>query len=242
MSFKKVLSLFFRKHVFNPEWQCVCCGAENFDGGYFCKDCLKTLSFNDKAICDHCGRKVIESEAYCSTCKEHMTSVDKARSVFNYQQPVSGLIQNLKYKNNRYLAEVFGDYLYVIYLKNYFNADYLCYVPMTKKAERKRGYNQSQLLAKGLSIKTGVPIGEFIIKAKETERQAKLNRKERLKNLNGAFKVTDKKSVKDKTILIVDDVSTTGSTAQAIAEKLKKAGAKTVYLLTVASTPPLDNY
>ena len=65
---------------------------------------------------------------------------------------------------------------------------------------------------------------------------------ERLKNLKDAFTLADKKVVKDKTIVIIDDVTTTGATAQTIAEKLKKAGAIKVYLLTVASTPPIDKY
>ena len=66
--------------------------------------------------------------------------------------------------------------------------------------------------------------------------------KERLKNLDGAFRVFDKKSIAGKSVLIIDDVSTTGATAQVIAKRLKSAGAKIVNLLTVASTPPIDRY
>ena len=113
---------------------------------------------------------------------------------------------------------------------------------MHEKDFRNRGYNQSQLLATEVSLRTGVSVFDGVVKIKRTQRQAKLGRTERLKNLKDAYRVTDKKAVKDKVVVIVDDVSTTCSTAEALAEKLKKAGAKTVYLITVASVPPKDEY
>jgi predicted amidophosphoribosyltransferase len=81
-----------------------------------------------------------------------------------------------------------------------------------------------------------------LVKKIQTKRQATLTREQRIKNLKDAFKVANKNLVKDKTLVIIDDVSTTGATAQAIAEKLKNAGAKNVYLISVASTPPIDKY
>ena len=113
---------------------------------------------------------------------------------------------------------------------------------MTEKAERRRGYNQSKLLAQKLSERVGVQVVECLVKTKETQRQAKLTANERRKNLVDAFKVINKKVVKDKSVLIVDDVTTTGSTAQILAKKLKSAGVKKVYLITVASVPPFDKY
>lgn len=240
MSFVGWLKKFLRLHVYNPEWQCSVCGEENFDGGFVCKECEKQLSYNDGYICNHCGRKTTVDEEYCITCKDSLIAIDKARSVFNYEQPVSRLITSFKYSNHRYLAEYFGDKMALLYLKNYFNADFFVYVPMTEKAERKRGYNQSRLLAERISYKTEVPVLDCVAKVKDTKRQAKLGRKDRLKNLEGAFRVTDRKAVKDKTIVIIDDVTTTGATAETIANRLRKAGAKYVYLLTVASTPSYD--
>jgi competence protein ComFC len=113
---------------------------------------------------------------------------------------------------------------------------------MTEKSEKRRGYNQSKLLAEALSRFTEVPVFYGLIKKSETKRQVTLGRKERLKNLQDSFRVKDKKSVVDKTLVIIDDVTTTGATAEVIAEALKRAGAKTVYLITVASTPPIDKY
>lgn len=235
------LSKILKKYFYNPKWRCIACGKEVFEGN-FCEDCKKELPFNDGIICEHCGRKVKASEQYCSTCKGILVSIDKCRSAFNYAPPISTLIKRMKYDNCKYIAQILSEYLAPLYFKHYFNADILTYIPMTDKARKKRGYNQGQLLAQATSQRVGVPVVECLIKVKNTDRQAKLNRAERLKNLSGAFKVRDKKEIKDKTVLIIDDVTTTGATAQAAAEKLKKAGAKMVYLLSVASVPPIDNY
>ena len=242
MGLKAILGKFFNKYLFNAEWKCLSCGAEIFGDKAFCEKCYNELPFNDGYICQHCGRKVIAAENYCSTCKGKLLSMDKGRSVFNYDKPISTMIKQLKYYNKRYLVDYFAKELSLCYLKNYFNADYITYVPMTKRSKAKRGYNQSQLLAKALSERVGVPLYDGLIKVKETKRQATLNRAQRLENLKQAFKVEDKKLLKEKTVVLVDDVTTTGSTAEVICERLKKAGATNVYLLTVASLPPIDKY
>lgn len=242
MRLKSVLSRFFDKFLFNPKWRCLICGKEIFESENFCDKCKSELPYNDGAICGHCGRKVLSFEPYCTTCKGKLVALDLCRSVFSYQEPISTLIKRLKYGNKRYLADYFSEELSKLYLKSYFNADYIVYVPMTDKAKRKRGFNQSELLARNLSEKVNVPILDCLKKTTETKRQATLTATERRKNLENAFRVTDKKVVKGKTLLIVDDVTTTGSTAEVIAERLKKAGANQVYLLTVASTPPKEKY
>lgn len=245
MDFRSIISKFsefFRKRFFNADWRCLNCGDEVFGKEKFCKNCLDKLPYNDGYICAHCGRKVIAPERYCSTCKGKLVSLDLCRSFFVYDKPISTLIQRFKYGNHRYLSEYFVSCLSKIYAKNYLNADFFVYVPMTEKAQKKRGYNQSKLLAEELSKITEVPVQHCLVKVKETKRQATLNRSDRLKNLKDAFRITNRSIVKDKTIVIIDDVTTTGATAQTIAEKLKKAGAKFVYLLTVASTPPYDKY
>ncbi len=239
----KKLFIIIKNALFTPNWKCLLCEREIFDKDkYFCEDCEKQLPFNDGPICAHCGRKVIAPERYCTTCKGYLVSLDLSRSCFSYEKPIDKLIKNAKYAGKQYLLDYFAQRLALLYLKNYFNADGFIYIPMTKRAERKRGYNQSKILAQKLSESTNVPLLHCVDKVKETKRQATLSRAERLKNLEGAFKVVDKGAVKDKTLVIVDDVTTTGSTAEIIAKILKKAGAEKVYLVTVASTPPIDKY
>ena len=242
MRVKDFLIKIFTLGFYNPRWRCNACGKETFDGEFFCKECEKKLPYNDKTFCEHCGRKLINPAEYCSTCKENMLSVDKARSVFDYKPPISALIRQAKYDNGRYILDYFADKLAFLYLKNFFRSEIVCAVPMSEKRLKKRGYNQSEMLAKKVAEKIGVSYSDCLLKTKETERQATLSRAERLKNLTDSFKVKDKKAVRGKNVLLVDDVTTTGATAEAIAVKLKKAGALRVYLITVASVAPKDGY
>lgn len=237
MGLGKRLSDFFDKLLYHPKWTCNVCGKEIFDGEYFCSDCKDKLPYNNGAICEHCGRKTEVAETYCLTCKNNLPSIDIGRSAFVYDRPVNTLIKNLKYKKKRYIADILSDYLAITYFRHYLYADLITYPPMTDKAVRKREYNHAALLAEKLSEKINIPVIETLKKTKETERQATLNRSERMKNLVGAFRVSKRKQIKDKTILIVDDVTTTGATAEILASKLKKAGALKVILLTVASVP-----
>ncbi len=242
MSFLQKISAFFNKYTFNAKWRCVNCQKEIFNGEYFCEDCKSKLPYNYGAICHHCGRKLINSQNYCTTCKGRLTNIDKARSAFNYELPISSLIKRMKYDNHRYLVQAFGIDLANIYYNNGFRVDLVAFVPATKKSLKKRGYNQSRLLAEEFCTLTNLPLFEGLEKVKETNRQAKLNREDRAKNLKDAFKLTDKRAVRNKNIIIIDDVSTTGATAETLARLFKQASANEVYLLSVASVPPKCGY
>ena len=195
------IKTFFKKYFFNPTWRCLLCGKEVFEKERFCDECNKNLPYNDGAICEHCGRKTVAFTSYCSTCKNILVDLDKCRSVFSYEYPMSKLIKDAKYNNAQYLIDFFAEHLALLYFQNYFNADYLVYIPMTEKAQRSRGYNQSKILADKLSSIINVEVLEAVKKVKDTKRQATLSRKERLTNLESAFKVVNKKIVKDKGII-----------------------------------------
>ncbi|MBE5756639.1 MAG: ComF family protein [Clostridiales bacterium] len=233
---KRVTRKVFDENFTHLYWTCEVCGKELFKKEHFCKECFENLPFLEDKICNHCGRKVNVSTNYCLSCKNKQTDIDLARSVFDYSDAVRLLIHKLKYSGKRYLARIFAPYLANVYWKNYFNVDAIVYVPMFRKDQRKRGFNQSKLLAEELSKLINVPVlEEVIVKTKRTSKQVGLKRKERKVNLKGSFKLTSKKEIIDKSILIVDDVMTTGATVERIAELLKSSGAKTVKALTVAS-------
>lgn len=242
MNFLKGLKTFLSKFVYNPKWRCIVCGKEIFQQGYYCEECERELPLNDGPFCDHCGRRVTVGRQFCSTCKGRLTAVDKARSAYDYKEPISKLIKKAKYNGDKYVLQAFVKRMLFVYLKNNFNCDAIVFVPMTEKSLKKRGFNQSEILAKYMSEELEIPLLYCLEKCKATKRQANLNREQRLKNLQDSFRVTDKKQVLDKTVLIVDDVTTTGSTAEAIALKLKRAGASSVKLLTVASVPSKEGY
>lgn len=227
---------FIRKYFFNPEWRCLACGDEIFDG-VFCKKCYDKLPFIRENRCAHCGRETAAPTDYCLTCKGKLTSIDMGASPFSYEGEIKRLVKKLKYFNGRYIADSFAKFLFETYKQRNMAADAVVFVPMSDKELKKRRFNQAKLLAQAFSELSGVGIADALIKSKETKRQATISGADRRKNLSDAFRVKDKAAVKGKNIIIIDDVSTTGSTGEAIAEKLKKAGASKVFLLTVASVP-----
>ncbi len=222
---------------FDRKLTCNLCNRENFNGKYFCDECLSRLVKNDGYICDHCGAPTEYPTAYCDTCAERNLSFSYARSAFIYTGEVKKLIREMKFHGKAYLADAFAEYAYEKFVKCGYNADIIVYVPMTKRRERKRGYNQSRLLAEEISALSGIKTGDGILEKRETEaNQVGLTREQRRRNLADSFRVKDKTAVKDKTVLIIDDVMTTGSTLESIAAELKKAGAKEAIALTAAVT------
>lgn len=223
---------------------CNNCGKEIFGGKtpaeeLFCTDCYAHLPFNNGNVCAHCGRSTVNPEQRCNDCAGFETSFTIARSPFYYAPPIDNLIRMQKYDNCKYMARVFGVFLSEYYIKYFSDADVITFVPMTEGKKRGRGYNQAELLAQNLSVRTGTPYEELLVKEKDTERQATLNRADRLLNLKGTFKVRKGALIEGRTIVLVDDVLTTGATAEGVSSVLKKAGAKAVYVLTVASVTDL---
>lgn len=225
-----------KKFFFPRNLTCSVCKRENFNGESICDECESVLPYNDKAVCGHCGRKVAYSTDYCDFCKNHNVELDGARSVFEYKDPINKLIRRLKYYGERYLAEEFAQKMAKVYFRSLPTVDVAVSVPADIKRLKQRGYNQSELIARAFCKFTQTEyIANALTKTRETKSQVGLTLKERKENLTGSFAVTDKKQIKDKVVLIVDDVLTTGTTLGVISEKLKKSGAKEVYALTVAS-------
>lgn len=228
------------KNIFNkiadalyPEsYTCDLCGAEIFDDGHLCGECKKTVYFNDGATCPICGRST-NLNTPCLECKSYSPAYKKAGSAIIYKDGGVKLI--LKYKKDgAYLKDYFAR-LIAPKCGEFFGAEAICYVPMTKKSEFKRGYNQSKLLAEALSERLGLPVLDGALKkVKDTKEQKSLTKTERENNLKGCFRA-DKSLVAGKILILVDDVMTTGSTAEAAVTELKKRGAKEVYFASAAS-------
>ena len=225
--------------LFYDRWTCNVCGKEIFSG-YFCSECEEHIERLGLNRCSHCGRKTAYPVNFCNSCIEKNLSFDLARSVFNYKPPIDLLIQNFKYKNYRYVAKYFAEELFALYKNENLDCDFVIFVPMSEERFKERGYNQSELIAKEFSALSGLKVLSAVKKVKETPRQANLTMKERLENLTSSFKV-DKKLVKDRKILLVDDVMTTGATVEVISKQLKNAKANKVAVLSVASVSLNEN-
>ena len=228
---KLVLNKFF-KELFPENYTCDICGAETFRGN-FCADCLPKVTYNNKHTCPVCGRKTSRDEI-CMECKSKPPLFKKAVSAFVYENGVTILIS--KFKNgNPYLKEFFADKL-AERLIGFSQIDCIVYVPLTRLSAVKRGYNQSRLLASSLSGRVQTPVLHGAIKRVKRGRVQKgLTQKERVENVKGAFKIAKRKEIKGKSVLLVDDVMTTGSTVNEVSRILLSAGAKEVFVATVAS-------
>ncbi len=199
-----------------------------------CSNCRKKISYASEPRCKKCGKKLKREIAeYCEDCRKCQHEFTQARASWLYQDPVRGAVYRFKNCNRREYAFVFAEEMIrsnAIWLSN-IKADFIVPIPLHKKKRRQRGYNQAELLAAEISKRSGIPLRkDLLYKRKETRQQKSLTRQERKANLKDAFWVKEK-ITKEQSFLLIDDVYTTGSTADAAASVLKEAGAKEVYLL-----------
>jgi len=219
---------------------CMACGAECEDEGYrICFRCKKALDFISHRHCVICGTKIGEGYDICVDCKKEPRAFEKSRSVMIYDALSAQILLKFKFGGLKDYAKPLGKMLFDLFCRSDLFAHAATFVPMPKKREKERGYNQSYLLALEFCKLSNIPLICALERAREADRQTTLGREDRKKNLQGGFKVSDKKLVKDKEILLIDDVMTTGATASECAKTLIDAGAKSVSVLTVAKTPAL---
>jgi len=234
--FKEIFDL-CKKMLFPPHIKCAFCGAEiaSTDKHSTCEKCLKTLPLNSGKVCTRCGHPVYAAAQYCLDCKGEPCEYQYARSPFLYDGLIKEAIYKLKYGDARYLAYPFSAYLVDEYISNNFSCDICIAVPLAPKRLKQRGYNQAYLLAKNFAKHISIPVIEnVLIRIKETMPQAKQSNKDRAENMLGAFKIVNKTIIKGKNILLIDDIYTTGATVKECAKVLKSAGAKAIFVLTIA--------
>ena len=215
--------------------RCLSCGKDVFDELGFCPDCIKDVVFNNGKTCKRCGVGIDGDEDYCGNCSFDKVYFDRAYSVFSYEGAVQKAILDMKFGNLGAYAKVFAKYLVFLAQKHNLSYDLVTFAPMSKKAKRRRRYNQAQLLAKYFCdiLDKDALLVEAITKVKETEAQEKLSKTERKTNLVGAYNICA--DVSGKRVLVIDDVKTTGATLNECAKVLKRAGATEVIAITVAS-------
>lgn len=210
--------------------------------------CLVELIYSGDEQCVICKEYCEESEALCTKCRGKLRYSKESFyiknheekylvwSVFYYSNIVKELIIRLKYKSDFICGEILAKYMSELVKNNELQFDLISYVPMTKKALKNRGYNQSEFLANYLSRFLNIPMICALIKIKETKDQIGLSGEERWINMENCFEVEENKLIKNKKILLVDDVITTGATAFYCARSLKEKGISDVYILTIAKS------
>ena len=201
-----------------------------------CAKCIEALPYVGKRICLECGMPIEGEGDYCLRCQQDEPRHYKLnRSPFVYDAGAKSLIYQLKFAHKKYIAETLGAFMADEFLNEVMQADIAVFVPMTSAETAKRGYNQSELIASDVARRLNMPLLPALIKVKDTPQQKGLGKEDRAKNLDGAFRCVFSQ-VKGRRLLLIDDVFTTGATANECAKTLIKAGAKEVSVLTAAIT------
>lgn len=223
--------------MFNWLFPFSCIGCEKVDF-IICLSCKVKLKGKLNQDCPYCRTASPRGEI-CPACqKDETRRLDGLITIFNYEKNglVAKLLHYYKYDQleeyGRTLVTLFKEMAepYKTMLRSYDTL--ITWVPMTSKKLRRRGFNQSEVLARGLEW--GEP-AQLVEKVRESRAQMSLKRKDRLNNLNDAFKLTaEGRKVAGRRIIIVDDIATTLATLEEVAKVLKAAGAKQIYGLTVA--------
>lgn len=227
--------------LFPARIKCIVCGDDlpNVSNIEVCENCITKLEFITDKYCHSCGAPVLGEAKYCFNCKDNVRDFDIGRSVFVYDGVVVGLISGLKFGNKPYFARTLAQFMARLYNELGWQIDFVVPVPMTEKRIKIRGYNQAEVLAREFCEITGLPLNtEVLIKTKDTGEQKELTMLQRQQNIKDAFCVTDKNLVKNRNVLIIDDVMTTGATASACAHVFKKSQAKQVFIITIAHGKP----
>ena len=206
-------------------------------GSLICPECVKKLSWVRGPVCKCCGKEIISGTMeYCPDCAAHPRSFSHGMALFNYNEISAPSLAMVKYHDRREYLDFYAKAAYRRYAKTIarLSLDLIIPVPVHKSRLKKRGFNQAEEFGKRLSGYLGIPMSsEYLIRPKKTAPQKDLGPALRLKNLEQAF-FCKKLPSGVKKVLLIDDIYTTGSTAEACARALKKAGAGQVYLLVIA--------
>lgn len=196
-----------------------------------CLVCSNDLH-GEEYICTDCEKKI----RYCVDTKSVQFDgiIYKCFSSAFYSEIISKIVLLLKYSHDMNSADFLCNMMKESIERFNLKPDILTFVPCSKNTRKKRGFNQSEILAKKLSFLIGIPCESMLIKTKDTKDQIGLKSAQRWNNLKNAFLFKYSKNITNKKILLIDDVLTTGATAVSCAGKIKNNGALSINILTAA--------
>jgi len=215
------------------------CFGCNKIGERWCKSCLTQVQVLSPPFCQICGLE-IKTNGICNKCLHDAPNLTSLRSWVAFGEMIRKGIHQLKYRRNVALGDTFSQFLIQVLRTTNWEIDMITPVPLGVVRKKERGYNQSSLLARPIAQSLRIIYKPNIIwRNRETKSQTKLNYQDRKANVAGAFQ-SRPKFVVGKNILVVDDVATSGSTLEACAVALFKAGADKVYGITLARAIPQE--
>jgi len=230
----------FLNLLFPP--QCLNCDVLVPTHGTLCLPCWQKVAFITEPMCTRCGLPFdykMGEDALCGECMREQPDYSRARSAFKYDEHSKSLILKLKYHDQLQLAPIYGAWLAKAGKELVAASDVIVPVPLHYWRFVGRRYNQSALLAQALAKASGLMLlPDGLVRTRRTPPQAGLTRTQRLNNVKGAFATNPRHTarLKGKTVLLVDDVMTTGATLNQCAKALLKAGTQSVNVLTLSRT------
>jgi len=209
---------------------------------YLCKNCKKDILLNQQPFCKLCGKHIPYLEDLCGQCKNLLYQnykfwYDEVISPFLYQTTIKKLIHIIKYNRNLPLAYYMGNIFAEFLINNNIikNIDYIIPVPIHLNKLRDRGFNQSEIFAKVISKLTNIKmLPNLLHRNKFTSPQSGLTKKQRFKNVKNAFLALDKYNIKKSSILLIDDIFTTGSTVNECSKVLKQKNVNHILVATLS--------
>lgn len=241
--------------IYPEDYHCLNCGSHYIYSEIqcICSGCLQKLHFNNR-YCTICGRGLIgisqkqdvdkgktKEDFYCNYCKQKSFNFEQARSTACYNGLIRELILRYKYEDCTEYKYLLGHLLYS-YFKYYYNKeeiDLIIPIPLHKKRLDQRGYNQVQLLGEQLAKRSGLPmINDVLVRIDNNPPLYNYALKDRKRLLKNSFTVVrDKKGIlSDSTVLLIDDIFTTGTTVDTVARELKvSGGVSRILVLTLAT-------
>lgn len=206
-----------------------------------CQLCYNKTKVMESMRCEICSKPHIDQGALCQDCQNHARSHMTGYGHFIYEDQVKEAIYKMKFKRQTWIAKQFAHILAQAYvdkgMKKNQAVDGLVPVPMYFMKRGTRGYNPPQWMAKEMGRQWDLPVyDQVLLQVKPSKSQKSLGKAGRERNLNQAYAMhkKNKNKVKNKTLLLVDDVYTTGATVNACGKTLLEAGAKGVYFITIA--------
>jgi ComF family protein len=198
-------------------------------------ECQQRVQILNGTVCEVCGIPQ-DSSGVCAACRADRPHFHALRAWTVFEDPVRKALHKLKYYRNFSLGDALAAQMFAFTKGLNWQPDILIPIPLGRQRMKERGYNQSAMIAEPLAMALDIEFTpKALMRRKETRSQVGLSKQERQKNVLGAFQAA---GVSGKTVLVLDDVSTTGSTLSSSAEALFSVGAKDVYALTVARALP----
>lgn len=228
------------KYLIYPE-VCISCSKKlAYDERFLCAHCTKMITALKDPVCKKCSRELppfLQESRPCSDCKKRSFSFRKNISILKYDTITKKMFHELKYQRRRNIVRLFYPYIDTAFgeISRAYSDLLLTCVPLDPARQRQRGFNQSRLICDYI-VRTYHIRADYSLLKRNASRtpQSMLNRTERMHNVHGLFRASKKDTLHGANILLVDDIVTTGSTVDECSRVLRRAGARSVTIFSLA--------